>query len=282
VQIAGARKAYYWHGKLHVHNADRMRLVGQFPPRRADTCRVMVLGDSLTYGKGVAEEDTYCRLLERQLGQQYRVEVLNLGRCGDQSEDMVRTLRAQFPALQPDLVVYGVCLNDFLPSGVDQYDNNMAWQIRFPGRDHLLGATEVGPFLARKYDELLRYWGVRADFWHDILRDFRGYQKRFARDVRELNAYVRARGLPPVVAMVLCQEPGHGLQTGLTAVAEKYLRDAGMDVVPAGYIREYAGQTWRVSPWEGHPNEKAHAVYAEYLRRYLEKAPVLQKYRNEP
>ncbi len=279
VHIAGASTAYYWHGKLHIYNADRMRVLGYFPPRRADTCRVMVLGDSLTYGRGVADEETYCRVLERQLRRRYRIEILNLGRCGDQSEDMVRTLRTHFPALQPDLVVYGVCLNDFLPSGVVQYENNMAWPVRFPGQAHLLYRTEVGPFLARKYDELLRHWGVRADFWQDILRDFRGYQRRFARDVRELNAYVRARGLPPVVAMVLCQEPGPGVQSGLTAVAEKYLREAGMEVVPAGFIRECAGQTWHVSAWEGHPNEKAHAVFAEYLRPHLEKSPALRQYR---
>src|SRR5262249_5795345 len=93
VKIPGTSWAYYWHGKLHVHNSDRMRLVGQFPPKRADTFRVMVLGDSLTYGQGIDQEDTYCRVLERDLGRKYRIEVLNLGCCGDQSEDVLKTLK---------------------------------------------------------------------------------------------------------------------------------------------------------------------------------------------
>jgi hypothetical protein len=57
-QVHGAWVAYTWHGKLHVYNGDLMRLIGRFPPRKEGTFRVMVLGDSLTYGHGIAEEDT--------------------------------------------------------------------------------------------------------------------------------------------------------------------------------------------------------------------------------
>ncbi|MGH7360698.1 MAG: hypothetical protein ACREJI_03695, partial [Candidatus Methylomirabilales bacterium] len=46
--IEGAQSAYYWHNVLHVHNRDNMRLLGEFPPRRPDTFRLITLGDSIT------------------------------------------------------------------------------------------------------------------------------------------------------------------------------------------------------------------------------------------
>ncbi len=278
VQVAGTLDAYYWHGKLHVYNADLMRLAGQFPPRKDDTFRVMVLGDSLTYGHGVDQEDTYCRVLDRELGKNYRIECLNLGRCGDQSEDILKTLKAKLPVLRPDLVVYGVCLNDFLPSGMGQYQH-MAWEITFPGQQHLLCKTRIGPFLAKKYDDLLVHYGVRYDFYQDILRDFKGYRTRFARDVKEMNEYVVANGLPPLVTMVLDQFPEIPGGDEITAIAEKYLKEAGMEVVPATYRREKGKQQWRVSWWEGHPNETAHRIFARELLPHIEKTPALQQYR---
>src|SRR5262245_3308429 len=77
--VPGAARAKYWHNVLHVYNQDKMRLVGDFGPKRADTFRVMVVGDSFTYGQAVAAEATYCRRLENALSKRYRIEVLNLG-----------------------------------------------------------------------------------------------------------------------------------------------------------------------------------------------------------
>ncbi len=280
-KVEGDEHAYYWHNILHVHNRDRMRRVGEFPPKQADTFRIIVLGDSLTYGYGIAEEDTYPRVLERELGKTFRVEVLNLGVSGAQSEDVFKILRRHFPVLQPDLVMYGVCLNDFLPSGVDQYESNRAYPVPIPYKHHFIEKTLTGKLLEKHYDSLLMRLGLRVDFFTDILRDFDGYQTRFARDVKAINAFVRAHGLSPVVAMVLQQYPdtkGKGYQVVLAA--ERHLRKAGMRVIPADYIRRNDGRKdWMVSPWEGHPNEKANRAFAEEIAKVLVDLPELQPYR---
>lgn len=278
-EVAGAAEAHYWHGHLHVYNADRLRHVGPFPPRQEGIFRILAVGDSLTYGYGIAEEDTWCRLVERKLRERYRVEVLNLGRCGAQSADILKTLEAKLPLLEPDLVVYGVCLNDFLHSGVNQYEHRPL-KIRFRGQRRLLEKTEIGPFLARKYDDILMRLGFRDDFYHDILRDFDGYRTRFARDVKAMNAAVRGDGLPPMVAMVLDQGPERGGGDELTAFAEGYLKEAGMEVVPADYRRTKGKQVWHVSAWEGHPNETANRVFSEAFLPAIEKTPALQKYQH--
>jgi len=56
------------------------------------------------------------------------VEVINLGAPGLQSEDVLQVLKKFHPVLKPDLVVYGICLNDFLESMQGQ---EFPWSIAF-------------------------------------------------------------------------------------------------------------------------------------------------------
>lgn len=279
-KVEGAAFAWYWHDILHVFNAERLRRIGELPPRQPDTYRILVLGDSLTYGYGVEAEQIYCRVLERELNATHRVEVLNLGRCGDQSEDICCTLKKYLPTLKPDLVVYGMCLNDFLPSGCGTYSNNMAWSISFPYQKHYTDNTRLGGFLARQYNSLLMSLGIRVDFLRDILRDFKGCQERFARDVAEMNTVVTAAQLPPITTMVLHAHLNNSKSLPIIAIAERLMYQVGMNVVPSQhYLERHAGQLMTVSRWEGHPNAEAHAMYAHELLPHILKAPGLERYR---
>jgi len=277
-EVPGASLAYRWHGILHVHNADGMRRIGPFPPKRADRFRIAVLGDSLTYGYGVEASEAYPSLLEQELAREYRVEVLNLGVSGAQSQDLLARLRTVLPQLAPDLVLYGVCLNDFLPSGVGQYPSNRAYALPLPYRDHFVAATLTGRLLEKQYDILLMRLGVRDDFLGDILKDFRQYQSRFARDVRGMSALLAERGLPPLVAMVLQQYPDtRGKSYQVVLAAERHLEAAGVRLIPSEYIRQNDRRTdWYVSPWEGHPNAKAHRAFALEFAGTLRRLPALQ------
>lgn len=280
VQVEGSVYAYYWHGHLHAHNRDGMRAPGDFPPKRPGTLRIIALGDSLTYGYGIAERDTYSRVLERLLSETFRVEVLNLGVSGAQSTDILRILQRKLPVLQPGLVFYGVCLNDFLPSNTSEYESNRAYQVPVPYGDHFAAKTLTGKLLERQYDSLLMRWGLRTDFLTDILRDFEGRQERFARDVAAMNDFVQASGLPPMLAMVLEQYPNtKDKRYEVVRAAERHLAAGGIRVIPSDYIPRNDGRSdWYVSRWEGHPNEKAHRAFAEEIARALEGLPELQPF----
>src|SRR5918994_2196311 len=71
------------------------------PPRDPTKLRIVVLGDSLTYGYGIEEDWTYARILERKLKDKREVEVINLGVSGHQSEDIARLLEKFYEQLQP-------------------------------------------------------------------------------------------------------------------------------------------------------------------------------------
>ena len=82
------------------------------------------------------------------------------------------------------------------------------------------------------------------------------------------------------MAMVVDQFPGEPNTTSdrITRLAERIAREAGMDVVPTdNYYRQYAGSgiQLHVNQWEGHPNEKAHRIFADMIAEYLMSHAVL-------
>jgi hypothetical protein len=127
--------------------------------------------------------------------------------------------------------------------------------------------TRVGQLLDERSAALVRMLGLKPDFYADLLVDFDARYERFGDDVAAMNEFVTGSGLPPMVAMVLDQYPrlnGPGRQ--LAIAAERQLRAAGIETVSSEDIyRRYDGRSFRVSRWEGHPNEEAHAIWASEL-----------------
>lgn len=77
--------------------------------------RIVVLGDSFTFGFRVAGEETYPSVLEERLNQgaaEKRFDVLNLGVSGYNTQDEALVLEHKALAWQPDLVIVGYVLND--------------------------------------------------------------------------------------------------------------------------------------------------------------------------
>ena len=281
VKIAGAAHAYYWQGVLHVLDQNGFRRAAPFPPKDPSVFRVIVVGDSLTFGYGIAEKDTFVGLLNSWLQKDYHTEVLNLGVSSYQSEDVLRTIKNFLPELHPNLVLYTVCQNDFLPSGANQYEITHPFPLPETLKNFLIAHTRTGAFLSDKYDDALRGLHLRRDFFDDILADFSGYQQRFRRDVAEMNAVVKAAGLPPMMALVLDQYPSYGGRGyHITQVAEEALKDAGGEVVPTqDYYRRYDNHQMNVSNWEGHPNEVANYIWAAMIMDRLRQRPDLADYK---
>ncbi|MCX7111048.1 MAG: SGNH/GDSL hydrolase family protein [Proteobacteria bacterium] len=281
VQIEGSDVSYYWQGKLHVHKYEGFRRTSPFPEKLPVTLRIMIVGDSLTYGYGIDEQDTYSNLIQKALSEHYRVEVLNLGHSGYQSEDIYHLIDKYLPLLQPDLIVYGMCLNDFLSSGIGQYQNNMAYQVPFPWKEVFLKRTRTARFLSDRYNKLLMKLKLRNDFFSDILKDFKNYRVRFAQDMQMMNQLAKSKGLPPIVGMVLNQYPCINCPSyQISKYAELYMKEAGMTVIPANYIEELTGKgiQLHVNQWEGHPNEKANQIFSEMFVQEILKLPLLNQY----
>jgi lysophospholipase L1-like esterase len=270
---------FVWHGVFHPIDANGMRREQPFPPRDPGRLRIMVVGDSLTYGEGIDGFWTYPAQLERLLAADADVEVLNLGVRGHASRDILDVVRSFVPELEPDLVVYGVCLNDFLES-----------EEQVPGPSAILPAkltriltrrTRVGQLLDERMSALKGSLGIDPSFYAELLADFDQRRERFGADVAAMNAFVLESGLPAIIAMVLDQAPqldGPGRELALAA--ERELREAGIETVDSeAFYRRYDGRSFRVSRWEGHPNEQANAIWASELADVFGQDPEFARFR---
>jgi hypothetical protein len=141
-----------------------------------------------------------------------QIEFLNLGAPGLQSEDILRSIKKFVPELKPDLVIYGICLNDFLPSAISQYEDLDAYALPFPSewKSFLMKHTHVGALMSDLYDAALRSMHLREDFYIDIFSNFGGYKERFAKDLAKMNQFITESELPPLITLVLDQYPWYG------------------------------------------------------------------------
>lgn len=80
------------------------------------TFRILVLGDSITFGAGIAASDRYTEEISRRLCPENRCVVMNLGVTGYQIGNYEAVLTEQISELKPDLVVIGFCMNDIQPA----------------------------------------------------------------------------------------------------------------------------------------------------------------------
>lgn len=108
-------------------NAERFRGVEQYAAEPAPgVVRVITVGDSITFGHGVNDDQTYPHLLAQRLGAGY--QVINAGVPGEDSEQALMDLTERVLPLNPHLVVLCVGVNEIssLPQRYDE-DRLQLW-----------------------------------------------------------------------------------------------------------------------------------------------------------
>jgi lysophospholipase L1-like esterase len=96
-------------------------------PKQPGERRLLVLGDSITFGARVRTEETYCRRLEDALaaaGQPWHV--LNAGVTGYDAGQEADWLELFGLRLQPDAIAIGFCINDLLPTDRSEWRRHYA------------------------------------------------------------------------------------------------------------------------------------------------------------
>lgn len=107
----------------------------ELPRERGGEFVIAAIGDSYTYGWGVAAEDTWLRRLEDKLNAEgHKVRTVNCGKPGAGPEEYVKNAEKIIPVIRPDLVIVGVTIgNDISGAGpalTEQVTASVADQVR--------------------------------------------------------------------------------------------------------------------------------------------------------
>lgn len=104
-------------------NAEGLRASREYTQERVDGVgRVMLLGDSFTFGMLVKDEETFGAQLEARLAPRLgEVEVINAGVCGYGTDQAYLYWKKRGHTYRPDVVVLGLFVDDFVRTGLSNF-----------------------------------------------------------------------------------------------------------------------------------------------------------------
>ncbi|HEY1954168.1 MAG TPA: SGNH/GDSL hydrolase family protein [Polyangiaceae bacterium] len=262
------------------YNAHRCRDRDMAPNPAPGVTRILMLGDSFTEGQGVREDDTFSRRLERELRAAGRdVEVLDCGRRGRDFPALWDAFEELVDAYHPNVVVYAMVLNDAVQSDAfrarQEFLNDWILDRRRMLGDDDPGGDVPGPRLwalfrdrmeSRRVARATTRWYLdmygteNADGWTAT----QGY-------IAKMRERMEGRFLVALLPLLVKGNP-----YPFAAPAAEIRRACGASNVSFVDLESaVAGvdpETLWVHAVDMHPNERAHALFAESLRD-----PVLSK-----
>jgi len=257
--------------------------------------RVAVIGDSFTEGMGVKEEDTYARVLHRLLNTGTEAGHWEVFNCGRRGYDFpaIRDLFETVLALEPDVVIYGMVLNDAVRAEAFQarqaYLNDWILDRGRMFRDddeRRLGALDFRLFaLVRDRVESYRVGRDTTRWYRDMYGEpnREGWERTQAY-LREMNGRAQARGGRFLVASwpLLVGLEGRYPFADVSETIARFCLSAGIarhDLLSALY--GHRDDSLWVHPVDHHPNETAHRLAGESLvdpvRRLWTDVPVVEE-----
>jgi hypothetical protein len=276
-----------WSGGAPVHtNSHGFRGPEWAVPKPPGTFRVMVLGDSLSFGNLVAYEDTYAARLRQALQQRGpRAEVVLAAVGGWDTAQELAFLEQEGLGYQPDVVVLGFFYNDYrlpadsarpvllMPEGTV---DGRPWWLRWIPYRFVYGVkrSALVTFLRNRLANFLSGRSEQQDFYHALM------ENRVALEPDErivavhqmlarMNALCAARGIRLLVAHIppinLFWHPRGS--RAYVAHLERFCRENGIEFL------DLADRLWQqpdsdrfyLYPWDSHLSPRGHLAVAEEL-----------------
>jgi lysophospholipase L1-like esterase len=284
-RVAESRRSVYRETAVQSHRGAllwklKAPMIEPEPKEEKDGFRILVVGDSYTWGDGVYPESTYPRglayRLEDYFGEPY-VEVLSMARPGWNSKTQLEKVRGFFPHLQPDLVIVGVCLNDAEPSNRQRMEEGIKPARRRQVESRLgkwaYSSSALVRLVFEGFENLRSRVAVRR-YYHSLYADGTGTKRGFQTAIKGFARFSRKSKTPVVIAILPIFDSQLGEEYSYRALHEQIAslaRDAGLrvlDLLPA-YEGVDARRLALIPFTDPHPNELAHRLAAERIAEYL-------------
>ncbi len=268
-------------GHPYPRNQWGMRDV-DYGPKPTGRKRVLMLGDSFTYGLGVYDEtQIFPAILERRLNEMDRfpggVDVLNAAEPGSLTGDWLESYQRAVAEFDPDVVIAVFFLRDGTRLG--SMPNFFG-----PLRDEVVRRNRASQlyrvsYLYRLVRDRLDWNLVAERYTREMIDAYLGSEEQTAewtaasRHLRQLRDQAQQRGarfglvIFPVLVQLDEGYPFLEICDLLEAYAGEQLEVPLHSLLPA-FLGEDAPDLW-VSPMNQHPNARGHAIAADSLLPFV-------------
>lgn len=240
-------------------NADGLRDREFQRARTPGVRRIMVLGDSMTFGWGARQEDTYSKVLERRLNQAGRpTEVINTGVGNYNTTQEVAYFRERGRAYRPDDVILAFYINDAEPTP-QPVQNPLARHSAF----YVLASSG--------FDAVQRRVGLKQDlltYYSELYSDRNPGWEACRAAIAEFRQLAGSIGAAPLVAIIPelhhadADYPFRHVHELVADLARRASLPV-LDLTPA-FTGVEPLSLW-VSRGDAHPNARAHQLIATAL-----------------
>lgn len=237
-------------------------------PKPQGARRILMLGDSVTFGWGVGQNETLpVRLAEELVRRGQPSEVINTGVGNYNTAMEVAWFRERGLGYGPDIVVLNYFINDAEPTPIYR---DVPWFARHSYAYAVLGGA---------WDAFKRRFGDAPQDWRSyyagLYADGAPGWRKTQDEIGALAALCRERGIRLVVAHIpelreLRPYAFADVESKVEAVAAANGIEY-VDLLPA-VAGEPPASLWVTAP-DPHPNAKAHVLLAQGLADYLAQQP---------
>lgn len=237
--------------------------------------RIVGIGDSLTFGTGVSQEDTYlARLGEKLALKNRRAEVINCGVFGYNVNEDARRFAEVVDSLDPDIVIIGYELGDILPNPRLRKDapevagggNTAGTMVERRSLTRLLKKSRLVTFLAYRYSFLLKRFALRN--WESLYSDESPLWKNLTAKYAGMAETARAKHID-VTVLIIPELSNLDKRYAFRSVHERVATMCeaqgikGIDLL-SSFLGQDGPKLW-VHPRDRHPNARGHEIIADAI-----------------
>lgn len=236
----------------------------EYPTQKGDAYRIIFLGDSLTFGWGVAIEDTFQYVLEEELSKTSPTEIINFGTGNYNTEQEVNLFFEKGAKYDPDKVVLFYFINDAEVTP----EKSGLW---FLGYSHLIS------FYWSRINSLMNNIVAAKSFeeYYNALyeEDQQGWVSA-RKSLIELRDYSRDKGIElQVVLLPELHDTDNVIFKQVYDKISNFLQDSGINYMSLADL--FKGHGNEIELWvsfdDAHPNDVAHGKIAESLVEFISK-----------
>jgi len=264
-------------------NSRGLRDDDYFFPKGPDTFRILVLGDSFTFGTGIKNrDDLYTNVLERKLNKsnifegKKRFEVLNGGLQNKITNHWVELLQSEVITFQPDMVVAVFSLRDgckysslmavFRKTQREiKQKNEKLWLYRHSHLFRFIKNRIDMKEISRRHIQAFNSWYVGSP---EQTKEWENAKKNLLK-MREIASQNNATFLLVIFPILFEPTDNYPFSPIMDAI-QNFAEENDFDYFSLfDSFKGKSGPSLWVSKYDQHPNERGHAIAANAIYSYL-------------